>query len=51
MMIEAYKRCDGQALDSEKIRECSGEGGEKIGDIQAPPKPTTKMPMFVSPTH
>jgi hypothetical protein len=37
MMIEAYKRCDGQALDSEKIGECSGKGGEKIGDIQAPP--------------
>jgi hypothetical protein len=38
MMIEAYKRYDGQALGSEKIGECSGEGGEKIGDIQAPPK-------------
>jgi hypothetical protein len=38
MMIEAYKRYNGQALGSEKIGECSGEGGEKIGDIQAPPK-------------
>jgi hypothetical protein len=38
MMIEAYKRYDGQALGSEKIGECSGKGGEKIGDIQAPPK-------------
>jgi hypothetical protein len=38
MMIEAYKRYDGQALGSEKIGECSGEEGEKIGDIQAPPK-------------
>jgi hypothetical protein len=38
MMIEAYKRYDGQALGLEKIGECSGEGGEKIGDIQAPPK-------------
>jgi hypothetical protein len=38
MMIEAYKCYDGQALGSEKIGECSGEGGEKIGDIQAPPK-------------
>jgi hypothetical protein len=38
MMIEAYKRYDGQALGSEKVEECSGEGGEKIGDIQAPPK-------------
>jgi hypothetical protein len=38
MMIEAYKRYDGQALGSKKIGECSGEGEEKIGDIQAPPK-------------
>jgi hypothetical protein len=51
MMIYIYKRYDGQALGSEKIEECSGEGGEKIGDIQAPPKTTTKMPMFLSPTH
>jgi hypothetical protein len=38
MMIEAYKRYYGQALGLEKIGECNGEGGEKIGDIQAPPK-------------
>jgi hypothetical protein len=38
MMIETYKRYDGQALGLEKIGKCSGEGGEKIGDIQAPPK-------------
>jgi hypothetical protein len=38
MMIEAYKRYDGQALGSEKVGECSGEGVEKIGDILAPPK-------------
>jgi hypothetical protein len=38
MMIEAYKRYDRQALGSEKVGESSGEGGEKIGDIQAPPK-------------
>jgi hypothetical protein len=38
MMIEAYKCYDGQALGSQKIGECSGEGEEKIGDIQAPPK-------------
>jgi hypothetical protein len=38
MMIEAYKRYDGQVLGSEKVGECSGEGGEKIGDILAPPK-------------
>jgi hypothetical protein len=38
MMIEAYKCYDRQALGSEKIGECSSEGGEKIDDIQAPPK-------------
>jgi hypothetical protein len=38
MMMETYKRYDGQALGSEKFGECSGEGGENIGDIQAPPK-------------
>jgi hypothetical protein len=43
MMIEAYKRYDGQALGSEKVGECSGEGGEKIGDIHAPPKTFHKI--------
>jgi hypothetical protein len=38
MMIEAYKLYGGQALGLEKVGESSGEGGEKIGDIQAPPK-------------
>jgi hypothetical protein len=38
MVMETYKRQDGQALGSEKIGESSGEGGENIGDIQAPPK-------------
>jgi hypothetical protein len=38
MMIEAYKRYDGQALGLEKVGESSGEGGEKISDIQALPK-------------
>jgi hypothetical protein len=38
MMIEAYKRNDWQELGSEKFGECSIEGGEKIGDIQAPRK-------------
>jgi hypothetical protein len=42
MMIEAYKHSDGQALGSEKIGESSGGGREN---------PTTKMPMFVNPTH
>jgi hypothetical protein len=38
MMIEAYKRYDGQAPLSDKFGECSGEKEEKIGDIPAPPK-------------
>jgi hypothetical protein len=38
MMIEAYKHYDGQALGSDKVGECSGGGGEKIGDILAPSK-------------
>jgi hypothetical protein len=38
MMIEEYKRYDGQALGLEKVGECSCDGGEKIGDILAPEK-------------
>jgi hypothetical protein len=38
MMMETYKLYDGKALGSEKVGECSCEGGEKIGDIHAPPK-------------
>jgi hypothetical protein len=38
MMIEAYKCYDGQALGSDKVGECSGEGGEKISGIQAQQK-------------
>jgi hypothetical protein len=38
MMMETYKRQDGKVLGSEKVGESSGEGGEKIGDILAPPK-------------
>jgi hypothetical protein len=38
MMMETYMRQDGKALGSEKVGESSGEGRQKIGDIQAPPK-------------
>jgi hypothetical protein len=38
MLMETYNHYDGQVLGSKRVRECSGEGGEKIGDIQAPPK-------------
>jgi hypothetical protein len=42
MMMETYKHQDGKALGSEKVGEASGEGGEKIGDILAPPKTYNK---------
>jgi hypothetical protein len=38
MMIEAYKRYDGQALGSAKVGEGSGENEGNIGDIPEPPK-------------
>jgi hypothetical protein len=38
MMIEAYKRYDGQALGSDKVGEGSGENEGKISDIPEPPK-------------
>jgi hypothetical protein len=38
IMIETYTHQDGKALGSEKVGESSGEIGEKIGDIIAPPK-------------
>jgi hypothetical protein len=38
MMMETYKRQDGKALGSQKVGQSSCEGGEKIGDILAPPK-------------
>jgi hypothetical protein len=51
MMMETYKRQDGKALGSEKVGESCGEGGEKIGHIQAPPKTTKQMPMLLNPAH
>jgi hypothetical protein len=38
MMIEAYKRYDGQALGSDMVGESIGEKEENIGDILAPPQ-------------
>jgi hypothetical protein len=38
MMIEAYKRYDGQALGSDKVGEGSDENDGKISDIPEPPK-------------
>jgi hypothetical protein len=51
MMMETYKRYDGQVLGSEKVGECSGEGGVKIGDIQVPPKTYLLMVNFRQPSH
>jgi hypothetical protein len=51
MMMETYKREDGQALGSEKVGESSGEGGEKISDIQASPKTYHKNAYAPNPTH
>jgi hypothetical protein len=51
MMIEAYKHYDGQALGSEKVGECSGRGGEKIGKSKLHQKLSTKMAMLLSLTH
>jgi hypothetical protein len=38
MMIETYKRYDGEAFGAAKIGEGSGENEGKIGDIPEPPK-------------
>jgi hypothetical protein len=38
MMIEAYKRYDGQVLGLDKVTKGSGENEGKIGDIPEPPK-------------
>jgi hypothetical protein len=51
MMIEAYKRYDGQALGSDKLGEGSGENEGKIGNIPEPPRTTTIMPMLRSQIH
>jgi hypothetical protein len=38
MMIETYKRYDGEALGANKVSEGSGENEGKIGDIPEPPR-------------
>jgi hypothetical protein len=38
MMIETYKRYDGEALGENKVGDGSGENEGKIGDIPEPPK-------------
>jgi hypothetical protein len=51
MMIEAYKRYDGEPLGLDKVGEGSGENEGKFGDIPEQPKPTTKMPMLLGQIH
>jgi hypothetical protein len=43
IMIETYKRQDGEALGAKKVGEGSGES-----DIPEPPKPTTKILLFLN---
>jgi hypothetical protein len=42
IMIETYKRQDGEVLGANKVGEGSGENEGKIGDIPEPPKPHHK---------
>jgi hypothetical protein len=51
MMIEAYKRYDGDMLGLDKVGKSSGEPGEKICDIQAAPKTYHKNAYVLSLTH
>jgi hypothetical protein len=48
IVIETYKRQDGEALGVNKVGEGSGENEGKIGDILEPPKTTTRMPLFLN---
>jgi hypothetical protein len=43
IMIETYKRQDGEALGAKKVGEGSGES-----DVPEPPKPTTKILLFLN---
>jgi hypothetical protein len=48
IMIETYKRQDGEALGANKVGEGSGENEGKIEDIPSHQKPTTKMPLSLN---
>jgi hypothetical protein len=50
IMIETYKRQDGEALGAKKVSKGGGENEGKIGDIQSHQKHTTKMPLFLNRT-
>jgi hypothetical protein len=51
MMIEAFKRQNGEALGANKVGEGSGENEEKIGDIPEPPKIHHKNAFVPKPSH
>jgi hypothetical protein len=51
IMIETYKRQDGEALGENKAGEGSGENEEKIRDILDPPKTHHKNAFVPKPNH
>jgi hypothetical protein len=51
MMIEAFKRFDGQVLGSGKVGECSGEREGKFGKIPVPPHTTPKNQFATKPNQ
>jgi hypothetical protein len=48
IMIETYKRQDGEPLGANKVGEGGGENKGKIEISQSHQKPTTKMPLFLN---
>jgi hypothetical protein len=51
IMIETYKRRDGEALGANKVGEGSGENDGKIGDTIEPPKTHHKNSFVPKPNH
>jgi hypothetical protein len=51
IMIETYKRQDGEALGANKVGEGSGENEGKIGDIPEPTKTHNKNAFVPKPNH
>jgi hypothetical protein len=51
MMIEAFKRQDGEALGANKVGEGSGENEGNIRDIPKPPKTHHKNAFVPKPNH
>jgi hypothetical protein len=51
IMIETYKRQDGEGLGANKVGEGSGENEGQIGDIAEPPKTHHKNAFVHKPNH